>query len=202
MNVLQSAMVCLKKGLPRVYNRMSVTLLIICLVTTGCALIKLKKENTEGLASTVLVGRISTAFPGKGPIIVAAYSMNQGKREVAHYTVLHDFGEYELMVAKGNYYVFAYWDKNSNLIYDAGEPAGQYGDPKMVTAPAGGVVGDIHIAIPEKTQNIDVPSGFEISSVKPNKLYSRLAGAIIDLDDELFFRGTWKQRLLGTDFFF
>ena len=197
MNVLQFAMIGLKKGLPRVYNRISVTLLIICLVTTGCALIKLKKEHAEGLSSTVLVGRVSTAFPGKGPIIVAAYSMSQSKREVSHYTVLHDSGEFELMVAKGNYYVFAYWDKNSNLIYDAGEPAGQYGDPKMVTAPAGGVVGDINIAIPEKTQDIDVPSGFEISSVKPNKLHSRLAGAIIDLDDERFSeehgrKGYWE----------
>jgi len=123
--------------------------------------------------------------------------MNGDKREVAHYTVLHDFGEYELMVAKGNYYVFAYWDKNGNLIYDAGEPVGQYGNPKMVTAPAGGVVGDINIAITGKAQNIDVPSGFEISSVKPHKLYSRLAGAIIDLDDELFSeehgsKGYWE----------
>jgi pimeloyl-ACP methyl ester carboxylesterase len=156
----------------------------------------------EYLASTVLVGRISTAFPGKGPIIVAAYAKNQGKREVVHYTVLHDFGEYELMVAKGNYYVFAYWDKNSNLVYDAGEPAGQYGDPKMVTAPAGGVVGGLNIAIAEKPQNIDVPSGFEVSSVKPHKLYSRLAGAIIDLDDELFSeenggKGYWE----GISFF-
>ncbi len=202
MNALKSAMDGLKRGLPIVFNRMTVTLLIICFSATGCFLAKVKKEVREYLASTVLVGQISTAFPGKGPIIVAAYARNQGKREVVHYTVLHDFGEYELMVAKGNYYVFAYWDKNSNLIYDAGEPAGQYGDPKMVTAPAGGVIGNINIAIPEKAQNIDVPSGFEISSVKPHKLHSRLAGAIIDLDDELFSeehgsKGYWE----GISFF-
>jgi len=189
MNALKSTICGLKRGLPIVFNRMTVTLLIICLVTTGCFLVKVKKEVREVLASTVLVGHISTTFPGK-------------KREVVHYTVLHDFGEYELMVAKGNYYVFAYWDKNSNLIYDAGEPAGQYGDPKMVSAPAGGVVGDINISIPEKAQNIDVPSGFEISAVKPHKLYSRLAGAIIDLDDELFSeehgsKGYWE----GVSFF-
>ena len=145
MSALKSAMAGLKKALPIVFNRTTVTLLIICLVATGCALIKLKKENAQGLASTALVGRISTAFPGNGPIVVAAYAMNQGKREVVDYTVLHDFGEYEILVAKGKYHVFAYWDKNSNLIYDAGEPAGQYGDPKMVVAPAGGVVGGINI---------------------------------------------------------
>ena len=211
MNELKSAMVRLKKALPIVYNRMTVTLLIIFLVTTGCILIKLKQEVSQVLASTVLVGCISTDFPGKGPIVVAAYSMNRGKRKVAHYTILHNFGEYELMVAKGNYYVFAYWDKNSNLIYDAGEPAGQFGDPKMVSAPAGGVVGDINISIPERVQNIDVPSGFEISSVKSNKLYSRLAGAVIDLDDGLFSeengsKGYWEPvsffKELGGNIYF
>ena len=70
MNALESSMVGLNKSLLIVYNGMTVTLLIICLVTTGCALIRLKKENTEGLSSTVLVGRISTVVPGKGPIIV------------------------------------------------------------------------------------------------------------------------------------
>jgi pimeloyl-ACP methyl ester carboxylesterase len=205
MNAIKTTMGSLKKGLPKVFNRVTVILLIICLATMGCALIKLKKENAESLASTVLVGQISTVFPGNGPIVVTAYAMNQGKREVVHYTILHDFGEFELMVAKGNYYVFAYWDKNSNLVYDAGEPAGQYGDPKMVSAPAGGVVGDINIAIPEKAQKIDVPFGFEISSVKPQKLHSRLAGAIIDLDDELFFeehgsKGYWEPVSFFKDF--
>ncbi len=211
MNILKSAMVGLKRFLTLIFNRMSVTLLIICLVTTSCALTKLKKENAQGLASTALVGRISTAFPGNGPIIVAAYAMNQGKREVVDYTVLHDFGEYEILVAKGSYYVFAYWDKNSNLIYDAGESAGQYGDPKIVTAPAGGVVGEINISIPEKAQNIEVPFGFEISAVKPHKLYSRLAGAIVDLDDELFSeehgsKGYWEPfsffKELGGNIYF
>ena len=194
-----------------VFNRMSIALLIICFLTTSCAMVKLKKENAEGLASTVLVGRISTAFPGKGPIIVAAYAMNYGKREVVHYTILHDYGEFELIVAKGNYYVFAYWDKNSNMIYDVGEPAGQYGAPKMVTAPAGGVVGEINISISEKAQNIDVPTGFEISSVKPHKFHSRLAGAIIDLDDERFSeehgsKGYWEPlsffKELGGNIYF
>jgi pimeloyl-ACP methyl ester carboxylesterase len=185
------------RGAPAVFNRIGISLLILSFITAGCAMFKLKKENTQVLSSTVLVGRISTAFPGRGPIIVAAYAMNQGKREVVHYTILHDYGEFELMVAKGNYYVFAYWDKNSNLIYDADEPAGQYGGPKMVSAPAGGVVGDINISISEKAHNINVPSGFEISAVKPQKLYSRLAGAIIDLDDELFLeehgsKGYWE----------
>ena len=69
MNAPKSTMSGLKRSLPIVFNRVTVSLLVICLVTTGCALIILKKETAQGLASTALVGRISTAFPGKGPII-------------------------------------------------------------------------------------------------------------------------------------
>jgi len=176
---------------------MSIALIAICFVISGCAMIKLKQEVSQVQASTILVGRIFTEIPGKGPIVVAAYTKDQEKREVEHYSFLHKQGEFELMVRKGSYYVFAYWDKNGNLIYDAGEPAGQYGDPKVVSAPAGGVVPEINIAILEKTMTIDAPYGFEISSVKPNQLNSRLAGVEVDLDDDLFSeengsKGFWE----------
>jgi uncharacterized alpha/beta hydrolase family protein len=204
MNPQPSVMDDREKGLFEIFHGVAAALFIICLITSGCAMIKLKKEIARSLASTVLVGQIATDFPGNGPIVVAACAINQGKKEVAHHTVLHDFGEYELMVAKGDYYIFAYWDKNGNLIYDAGEPAGQFGGPKpkMVSAPAGGVVGQFNIAIPEKGVPIDLPAGFKIASVTPPKLYSRLAGAIVDLDDERFseengHRGFWE----GLSFF-
>jgi len=193
----KSVMNDLKTNLSPIFNRMSIILFLICFVTVGCTLVKLRKEVSEDLASTILVGRISTLFPGKGPIIVAAYSKNQGKREISHYVVLHDAGEFELMVSEGDYYVFAYWDKNSNLIYEASEPAGHYGDPKLVSAPAGGVVSEIDFVIPEKGNRVDLPHGFKISSNRPKKLHSRLAGAITDLDDELFSeengtKGFWE----------
>jgi pimeloyl-ACP methyl ester carboxylesterase len=178
-------------------NRLGIALLIIGFVISGCAMVKLKKEVNEVQASTILVGRISTEFPGKGPIVVAAYTKDQSKRNVEHYSVLHEHGEFELIVRKGNYYVFAYWDQNSNLVYDADEPAGQYGDPNMISAPAGGVVPEINIAIPKNARTIDVPIGFEISSVQPQYLHSRLAGTKIDLDDDLFSaengsKGFWE----------
>jgi hypothetical protein len=161
-------------------------LFFVCFIVDGCTLVKIKKDVSMGLSSTILVGHVSTPYPGKGPIVVAAYSMNQGRREIAHYTILHDSGEYELMVSPGNYYIMAYWDKNSNRIYEEGEPAGQYGNPKLVSVSAGGVVPQLDFVIPENGSNIDLPLGFKISSLKPKKLHSRLAGAITDFDDELF----------------
>ncbi len=176
----------LNDRLPQSFNRMVIVLLIICIVAAGCTLAKLKEEVNESLASTVLVGQVASAIPENGVIVVAAYALKDGERKIAHYTVLHEAGEYELMVAAGNYYVCAYWDKNSNLVYDAGEPAGQYGEPKLVTAPAGGVVLEINFGIAEKGRPIDLPPGFEISPDKPRTLQSRQAGAVVELDDERF----------------
>jgi pimeloyl-ACP methyl ester carboxylesterase len=178
-------------------GRVLLVLLLVSFIAAGCTLVKLKKEVSESLESTILVGHVSTPFSGKGPIVVAAYSMSQGRRDIAHYTILHDSGEYELMVRRGNYYIFAYWDKNSNLIYDEGEPAGQYGDPKPVSVSAGGVVLQIDFNIPENGSSIDLPHGSIISPVAPKKLHSRLAGAIIDFDDDLLSdeygrKGFWE----------
>jgi pimeloyl-ACP methyl ester carboxylesterase len=183
----------LKAGLLPNFNKLGIALLLLCFIATGCTLAKLKEDVSESLASTALVGQIATASPERGVIVVAAYSLKDGKREIAHYTVLHEAGDFELMVAEGNYFVCAYQDQNSNLVYDAGEPAGQYGEPKPVAAPAGGVVLEINFVIPEKGGEIDLPRGFEISPDKPRKLLSRQAGAITALDDERFSEENGSQ---------
>jgi pimeloyl-ACP methyl ester carboxylesterase len=170
--------------------------------TAGCSLIKLKKEVTQSMESSVLVGRISTDATEEGMIVVVAYEIEKGTRNVAHYTVLHGAGEYELMVPMGEYYICAYWDNNGNLIYDDGESAGQYGDPKRVSAPAGGVVLELNFSIQRGRSDIELPTGFVISRKRPHRLKSRQAGAIVDLDDERFSadnggQGFWEP----LDFF-
>lgn len=183
-------------------SRLGLILAMMCFVIAGCTLAKLKDDVAESLASTALVGQIATATPESGVIVAAAYLVKDGQREIAHYTVLHEGGDFELMVPEGSYFVCAYHDLNSNLVYDAGEPAGQYGDPKPVAAPAGGVVLEINFTIPGKGGLIDLPRGFEISADKPAKLLSRQAGALVTLDDERFSdengsKGFWA----GMDFF-
>jgi pimeloyl-ACP methyl ester carboxylesterase len=175
----------LMKKLPTISIRWGVVLVIACLVATGCVFMKMKKAYDSSLKSTVIVGRVYGEFKEKGPIIVAACSADPD-RMIANYTVLHDFGEYEVLVGHGNYFVFAFQDINSNLIYDPGEPAGQHDNPKLVRAPAVGVVFDIDMVIPRKGSKIVIPPGTEIASIKPEKLYSRQAGDITDFDDERF----------------
>lgn len=171
----------LHRGLPCI-----LIAIITCIAVSGCALYRVKQAEKEIRESAVIIGHVSCPAPSKGPIIVAAYPVYGDRKEVTHHTILHDVGEFELMVPQGEYYVFAYNDRNSNLIYDDGELASQYGHPKTVAAPAAGVIQNIEIEIPENGRPIDWPVGQKIMQVRPTKLYSRMAGEITDLDDPRF----------------
>lgn len=159
--------------------------MILCFFCASCTMLKSMKDIEKSIKTTVIVGRISASTRDSGPIIVAACSGND-RKQVRQYTVLHESGEYELAVDQGNYYIIAFRDEISNLIYDPGEPVGHYGDPTLVYAPAVGVVFDINIVISDKISETFLPFETEISSVKPRTLYSRQAGEIVNLDDELF----------------
>ena len=89
MKSLEVDMHGLKTDLNSSFKRMVFALLILCFVATGCTLAKLKEDVAESLASTALVGQVATASPERGVIVVAAYSLKDGEREIAHYTVLH-----------------------------------------------------------------------------------------------------------------
>jgi hypothetical protein len=171
-------------------------LALVCLATAGCALIKVKKEHRQSLEATAIVGHVYGEFNEKGLIIVAACTTDK-ERTISGYSVLHGAGEYELPVYHGSYFIFAFQDQNGNLIYDAGEPAGQHGDPKPIRAHGVGVVFDINIEISKEGNKIAIPHGTEISAIKPKKLYSRQAGVIVDLADERFsqengIKGYWE----------
>ncbi|WPD23437.1 MAG: alpha/beta hydrolase [Candidatus Electrothrix scaldis] len=182
----------------------AVSFLLLCFLITSCTLIQLNKDVSKSLESTVITGRVRADSLETGPIIVAACSVDKEKK-IAHYTVLHEPGEYELMVGQGEYYVFAFQDKNSNLIYEQGELAGQHGSPQKVQVPAVGVVFDIDIVIPEQGESIVFPQGKAIASPPPHKLYSRQAGAIAQLDDERFApengsKGFWEPYAFFKEF--
>ena len=88
----------LKTGITPTSREVGVALIILCFITTGCTLIKSKMDIDRASEFTVIVGRVDARFLKQGqPIIVVARSMGKGK-EITFYTVLHDSGEYELLV--------------------------------------------------------------------------------------------------------
>jgi hypothetical protein len=115
---------------------------------SACSLLHVRKEAETIYDSAILVGLVSSgARSGSSPIVVAAYAKAGAKRDIAHFTVLHEPGPYELIVPRGSYYIFAFADTNRDLIYQASEPAGQYSDLALSVDRAGGVVTNLNIVI-------------------------------------------------------
>lgn len=174
------------------------TVFLFCLVSVGCVnLANVKNEANEALESVVMTGYVSASNEWKGPVVVLACFKGQGKWQVAHFVRLEAPGEYELMVKQGTYFICAFLDRNNNFTYDRGEPAGQYGEPKMVAAKNGGVLVDLDFFIPEKETRIELPYGFKVSESSPWHYQSRKAGVQKKLDDDLFAedrggQGLWR----------
>ena len=179
-------------------------LLILSFLLVGCTFLHVREEVNTLQKSTVLVGIVSSPLSYHDiPVVVAAYSKKDRKRAIVHYTTLHELGPYELMVPKGTHNIVAFGDKNKNLIYDKGEPAGQILSAEQVSTPAGGVAGNLDIVITEQNSNkIDIPIGYRMPPKKYKGFHSTGPGAIARVDDFVFSdeygkKGFWT----GLEFF-
>lgn len=153
----------------------------------ACTLVKLREESKTFYASTVLVGRVSAPPGWKGPIVVAAYTKSFGRITVAHCTLLHEAGGFELMVPNGGeYQLFAFGDANGNLHFDAGEPAGAYLSPQPIAASGTGIVANLDFVLKKPADDLSIPLGTEFSACGAKSSHSTQAGAIANLDDPLF----------------
>ncbi len=162
--------------------------LMLSFLLAGCTFMQLREETKFAKKSAVLVGTVSSTNSYRDmPVIVAAYSKKDSKRTIVHYTTLHEPGPYELMVSTGTYNIVAFGDRNKNLIYDKGEPAGQILSAEQVSAPAGGVAGNLDIVISEQNSTkIDFPVGSTIPPKEHKQFHSTGPGAIANIDDYLF----------------
>lgn len=161
---------------------------ILLMLLTGCSFVALKKETKTLSVSTVLAGRVTSTCNCEGyPVVVAAYSKKGNSRTIANYRVLLGPSPYELMVDEGDYFILAFADKNHNLAYDEGEPAGQYLGSAKFSASPGGVVGYLDIVInPPEKGSIDFPVGTKVDKRRFDRLHYTSPGVIADLADPLF----------------
>jgi len=182
-------------------------LLAAVALVNGCALFTLRKDNTFSRDSCLITGEVYTREAVKKPIIVIAFEKVDGRVDIAHYTVLHEPGPYELLVRSGNCHVFAFEDANRNRILDPGELAGiALGDGKdlSIDAPAGGLVPDMAVVLSRDPEiHRRLPVGILAQNAAGGfRWHSTQAGALIDMNDPSFsgeegVRGFWSP----LDFF-
>lgn len=162
---------------------------------SACTLVKLDEQTREYEASTVLVGRVETGAHGDGAIVVGAYAREGDRWHLAHQTLLHEHGAYELIVPRGEYVLFAYADRNGNGLFDTGEPAARHAGGRSVPASGSGMVGGLDMVLGEPA--------LAVPRLVPAPRESTQAGAPIDLDAPAFAAergraGYWQP----MDFFY
>ncbi|WP_167077646.1 alpha/beta fold hydrolase [Massilia aquatica] len=163
-------------------------------------MLKLKEESATFYSSTVLAGYVTGVPAWDGPLVVAAGTLREGRIDIAHYTVLHEAGGYELIVPKGEYTLFAFGDANGNLTLDPGEPVGVCAMAPVRASGSGSQV-SLDVVISNAPQSTIAP-GTAVAARVPATPHSTQVGAIMALDDPLFSaqagqRGYWAP----VDFF-
>jgi len=192
------------------------TLLAASVLLSGCALFDLRKDNTFSRDSCLITGTVYSGEPAKGPIVVVACEKVDGRFRVAHHTVLHEPGPYQLLVPRGRYRLFAFEDRNRNWILDPGEPAGVAlgdSDDLSIRAPAGGSVPEMAIVL-SRDPDVRRKVPFDIlakDAAGGHRWHSTQAGAIMDIRDPIFsgeqgVRGFWSPleffREYGANIYF
>ncbi|NRR34095.1 alpha/beta hydrolase [Oxalobacteraceae bacterium] len=183
-----------------IFFRTTFVPVLLCFFLSACSLVKLKEEAKVFYSSTVLAGYVASTVPWDQPIVVAAYSRRDDQLTIAHHTVLHEAGGYELIVPQGDYALFAFGDANGNLRLDEGEPVGGYELGPVHAAGTGALV-NLDFAISNKAQSA-IPVGTAVAGPASGKPHSTQVGAIASMDGELFSaesgrRGYWAP----VDFF-
>ena len=179
----------------------------LCLCVTGCTIEKIqqtalngyervtnwsfmgiRKEVQRAYTTTILVGTVSCAgATGGAPLVVAAYANNGQTCDIAHYTLLHEPGPFELLVVAGDYMIVGFVDQNGDLTYQPGEPAGQYRDRPLGVDETSNLVLDINIMLyPPGSADIDFPAGTAVTNHLPEYPVYTSPGAVADLDDSVF----------------
>jgi pimeloyl-ACP methyl ester carboxylesterase len=159
-----------------------------CIYLQSCTFVQLREEVKYAEQATVLVGHVSDPlYAGDSPVVVAAYSKKDNDIKIIHYTTLHEPGPYELMVPAGTHNIIAFIDKNRDLTFDNGEPAGQILSHELISTSTGGVVGDLDIVISEQDiKKIDFPVGSKLPHKEYSGFNSTCPGAIVNIEDKLF----------------
>lgn len=169
--------------------------------------LKIHKQNQIYYDYTILVGTVTCAQPvADAPVVIVAYTQNGTQYDIAHYTVLHEPGPFELAVTKGDYKIVGFVDKNSDLTYQAGEPIGQYSQTPLCINESGRTRRDLNFVISYPApDHIDFPPETAVVDQQPEHLNYTSPGTVTSLEDPIFdfehgVDGYWEPMIFFKTF--
>ncbi len=125
------------------------TIVVVCLIIlTGCSFIGLHEDVKVLNTATVLKGTVSSSHETKGPILVTLVRINPGEEySLEYYTAYYEPGEFELLAGPGDFYLFAFEDKNQDFKLQTDEYVGWHGDPTVITLEPGEKRADLDLSL-------------------------------------------------------
>ncbi len=129
------------------------TILAVCLATTGCIGFEVRKQNAKLGALAEFEGTVSDGnlpFEDGKPIIVLLVREDSEQPRVEFSQVLYRPGHYHFFANEGRYSVFAFADLNSNLRVDDGEPRAFY--PRQLLLQEGKLHASIDLTLADDAQ--------------------------------------------------
>ena len=160
----------------------------------GCQFIDLGRDLEEMDRFSSITGEVVQVTPNGNPIAVALFS-DALKRERLINVKLIEEKDFTFGAPPGDYFLFAFEDKNGDFQYQRSEPAGYYGDPSPVALEAGVDRSDIRIwlrpnpVLPARGESDAAPA--DSAEEKFPLLWAgrKNIGAIADLEDPRFEAG-------------
>ncbi len=108
------------------------------LLLSGCSFVGLQEDVRALKTVTVLKGSVSSNHQTEGPILIALVRINQGDEySLEYYVADYEPGEFEIFAGPGDFYLFAFEDKNRDFKLQTDEFVGWYGDPTPLKLAAG-----------------------------------------------------------------
>ncbi len=166
-----------------------IVFLTIVWMLTGCVLVKLRDDVKVSQDSCLLTGEIISpaSSASTAPVIVAAYAKVDGRVEIGDYALLTGPDQYEILVQKGAYEIFAFEDKNKNLICDPDESFGFYGKPDKVVSPPAGIAYGLDVLLNKSgKQETAAVSQALLAYAEGKRKLPTSAGAIVSLENPAF----------------
>ncbi len=155
---------------------------------TACSPAALRQNIELDINASLLGGFVHADPQNQGPIILTAYSDNNGKIQVAGRVRLPQSGAFYLPVPSGMYYLTAFQDSNENEVYDPHEVWARFGAPDLINAASQHFVSDLNLFLGAENKN-NHPRLDNARINKRNMLNQALAGKTV-LASVLFERST------------
>jgi len=89
----------------------------------GCMLFHAADDLKDLAQATTIAGTLETPDSGNYPVVVGLFRDEDGKKTLANHYLRWGPGPFRFIAVPGRYHVFAFEDRNDNLMYDEGEPA-------------------------------------------------------------------------------